>query len=177
VLIHPAHNGSALALLRQLDVALDLLDDLHHVDLLRGNDIADVGVDHCILLEDLLALEVDRLHPLVLRVLVQRLKAHVLPVVADVPVLAYHHSLAGLLLAHVDFVAVEELLLVVFELEEEGGVGSGDVVDVGGVGIALARGSCLAVDEVEVVEVGDVLEGLTDGALELGQDALLDGAL
>lgn len=38
------------------------------------------------------------------------------------------------------------------------------------------RGHVLLVDEVEVIKEGDVLEGLVDGALELRQDALLDGA-
>ena len=38
------------------------------------------------------------------------------------------------------------------------------------------RGHVLLVDEVEVIKEGNVLEGLVDGALELRQDALLDGA-
>lgn len=59
MIIDPAHNGCSLALLRELYVALHLLNDLHHVNLLGGDDVADIGVDDCIFLEDLLALEVD----------------------------------------------------------------------------------------------------------------------
>ena len=177
MLVDAAHDSGAVALLRELDVALDLLDDLHHVDLLRGNDVADVGIDDCVLLEDLLALEVDGLEPLVLRVLVEGLEAHVLAVVADVPVLADDHPLAGLLLVDVDLVVVEEFLLVLLELEEEARVGGRDVEDVVGVRALLAGRSGPAIDEVEVVEEADVFEGLADRALELRQDALLDRAL
>jgi hypothetical protein len=42
--------------------------------------------------------------------------------------------------------------------------------------VVAGRG-CPPVDEVEVVEEGDVLEGLADRALELREDALLDRAL
>lgn len=64
-------------------------------------------------------------------------------------------------------IPVEEFLLILFQFEEEGGVGGSDGVDEEGVGVIFPGRNGLSVDEVEIVEVGDVLEGLADGALEL----------
>lgn len=128
MLVDPGHDGRALALVGELNVALDFFDDLDHVYLLGGDDVADVGVDDRIFLEDLLVFEVDGLLPLVLRVVVQRLEAEVLAVVDYVVVLADYHPLTCLQLVYGDLVVVEEVLLVLFQLQEILGVGGRDLL-------------------------------------------------
>ncbi len=116
MLVDFGHDDGALALVGELDVALDLLDDLHHIDLLSRDNVADVGVDDRIFFEYLHVLEVDRLLLLVAGVLVQVLEAEVLAVVSDVVVLADDHPLAGLELGNADFIVVEHALLVFLQL-------------------------------------------------------------
>lgn len=116
--IYSRHDGRALTLTREEDVALDFFYDLDHVYLLRGDDVADIGVDDCVLLEYLLVFEVYGLLPLVLSVVVKGLKAEVLAVVDDICVLTDYDPLAGLELIDSDLVMVEEILLVLFQLQE-----------------------------------------------------------
>lgn len=177
MLIDLGHDDGALALVGEFDVALDFLDDFDHVDLLGGDDVADVGVDDGVLLEDLHVLEVDGLLLLVARVLVQVLEAEVLPVVGDIVVLADDHPLAGLELGNADLVVVEHALLVLLQLVQELGIACRNLLYVGRVEALHPRRSALSVYVVEVVEEGDVLEGLVYRTLELREDAFVDRAL
>jgi hypothetical protein len=75
LLVDPTHDPSSLALLRQLNIALDLLYDFNQVNFFGGDNVSDIGVDGGVLLKDFLVLEVDSLVSLVFTVLLNGLEA------------------------------------------------------------------------------------------------------
>lgn len=118
MLVDPGHNGGAFALMREEDIALDFFNDLDHVYLFGGDDVADVGVYHCVFFEDFLVFEVYRLLALVLRVVVQCLEAEILTIVDDICILADDDPLTGLKLIDCDLVMVEKILLILLQLQQ-----------------------------------------------------------
>lgn len=122
MLVDFPHNGGALTLLGKFDVAADFFDDFHEIYLFCGNDIADIGVDDCVLLEYLLILEIYRLLLLVLGILLDGFEAKVLSVVNNIVLFADYHSFAGLLLVDADLVVIEEVFFVLIDLTEIVGV-------------------------------------------------------
>lgn len=176
MLVDAGHDGRALALLGEQDVALDFFNDLHHVYLFGGDDVADVGVDHCVFLEDFLVFEVDCLLALVLCVVVQGLEAEVLAVVDDVGGLAEDDPLTCLKLIDGDLVVIEKVLLVFLHLQEILRVRSSNLLYVIRIGMFHPRWHVFLIDEVEIIKETDVFEGFIDGTFELRQNALLDRA-
>lgn len=127
--IDSRHDGSPIALLGQLDVALDLLNDLHHIYLLSGDDISNVGVNHHIFFINFLVFKLNCLMLLVFTVLVQCLKAKVLPIIDYVALLTTDNTFACFDLIDFYRVVIEKLLLIFLHLLEKETVDGCNILD------------------------------------------------
>lgn len=98
LLVNFMHYVSALAFLRELDVALHFLDNLHKVDFFGRDDVADVCIYYCIFLEDFLHLKIYCHILFVVCIVFDCIETEVLPVVHDIDLFAHDQTLAGLYL-------------------------------------------------------------------------------
>lgn len=108
----------------------------------------------------------------VLRVVVQCLEAEIFAIVDDICVFADDDSLTCLKLIDGDLIVIEKILLILLQFQQVLRVRGCYILYVLRVCMLYPRRHIFLIDEVHVIKVGNIFEGLVYGTFELRRNAL-----